>query len=219
MCFSATASFGASAVLLTIGIIAIKKSTTKPQYLLSCIPLLFCVQQFAEGIVWLSASHPGIHFLKQPAVYAFLIFAQVIWPVIVPLSIGLLEKEPLRKKIYTVISGIGILIALYLSYCLLFYKVSANIECYHIDYILYFPFAPAKYSGILYFIPTVIPPIISSIKSLRLLGLAVLLTYITTKIFYTEYLISVWCYFSAIISILILFIVIDMNRTKATIRL
>ena len=54
MCFSATASFGASAVLGAIGIIAVAKAKTKPQRLFATIPLIFAVQQLTEGLLWLS---------------------------------------------------------------------------------------------------------------------------------------------------------------------
>lgn len=214
MCFSATASFGASAILLTIGVIAIKKSANRSERLLACIPLIFCVQQFAEGFVWLGASYPEFYYLKKPATYTFLIFAQVVLPVMVPLSMLQLEKKPAIRKIQRVLLGIGVLISLYLSYCLLFYNVNANIECYHIRYDLDFPLTIIPNSGIFYFIPAVIPPIVSSVKRLRILGSAILLSYIITQIFYKEYLISVWCFFAAIISVLVLFTIIDLNRTK-----
>ena len=57
MCFSAEASFGASAILLTIGVISLNKSVNVPQKVLSCIPFIFGVQQFSEGILWLSLYH------------------------------------------------------------------------------------------------------------------------------------------------------------------
>ena len=54
MFFSAGASFGASAVLGLIGSAAIAKARMIPQGLFAGIPLIFCVQPLAEGMLPLS---------------------------------------------------------------------------------------------------------------------------------------------------------------------
>ena len=213
MCFSAGASFTASAVLLTIGAISIKKSTSASQRLLSCIPLIFGVQQGAEGILWLGLSHPEYLYLGRPAKYAFLLFAQVIWPVMVPLSVMHMEADAKRKNLLKVLLGSGILLAGYLLYCLIRYRTDASINCYHINYQLSYPDITMKL-GIFYFLPTIIPPFVSSIKRLRLLGITIFLSYIVTQIFYKEYLISVWCFFAAVISLIVLSIIFNINRKK-----
>ena len=211
MCFSAEASFGASAVLLTIGIISLNKSANVPQKVLSCIPIIFGVQQFAEGILWLSLYHANLASWNKIATYAFLIFAQVVWPIIVPLSVMLLEKGEKRRKILKAILVSGSIVSSYLLYCLLFYKVEANISCSHIRYDVYYPIH-IQHLGIFYFVVTVTPSIISSIKRLRLLGVVIFVSYIITRIFYQYYLVSVWCYFAAIISVIALSVIIELNR-------
>ena len=210
MCFSAEASFGASAIVLTIGLIAIKKSTTVPQRILSCIPLIFSAQQFTEGILWLSLSHPGLSHWNNIATYAFLIFAQVVWPIVVPLSVMLMEKETNNKKVLIGLLVLGIIVSSYLSWCLLFYKVHASVSCNHIRYDVDYPIF--KHSGIIYFMAAALPPIISSIKRLRLFGIIIILSYVVTKVFYEYYLVSVWCFFAAFVSIIILSVIIEFNK-------
>ena len=211
MCFSAEASFGASAIILTIGIVSIRKSSTVPQKILSCLPLIFSLQQFAEGILWLSLSHPSLSHWDKIATYAFLIFAQVVWPIFMPFSVMLLETEINIKKRLSVFLVLGIIVSFYLSYCLIFYKVQASISCSHIRYDVYYPIH-LKNSGIIYLIAAVIPPIMSSIKRLRLLGVIIFLSYAVTKIFYEYYFISVWCFFAAIVSIVVLSAIIKLNQ-------
>jgi hypothetical protein len=53
MCFSAGASFGASAVLGAIGIVTLTKAKTTDQIPFASIPLLFAVQQAVEGTLWI----------------------------------------------------------------------------------------------------------------------------------------------------------------------
>jgi hypothetical protein len=51
MCFSATASFSASIVIGTLGVVTFKKSKNSNLKFLGAIPFLFAVQQFTEGFV------------------------------------------------------------------------------------------------------------------------------------------------------------------------
>lgn len=218
MCFSATASFGASVIIATIGIACIKKSTTIPQKVLSCIPLIFSIQQFTEGVLWLSLTHVGLIPWKMAATYSFLIFAQVVWPTMVPLSVMLLEKDPRNRKILKGFLALGIVVSTYLAYCLIFFKVQSSVSCYHIQYDVDYP-RLFKYSGLLYFVVTVIPPIITTLKRLRLLGVIIFLSYVITIIFYEDYLVSVWCYFAAIISIVVLSVIMKLNEPRQLISL
>lgn len=212
MCFSASASFTASAVLFTIGIVAIKKSTTPQQRLLACIPLLFSIQQFTEGWLWIGLSNTDYAWLVWPATYIFLVFAQVIWPVMIPFCMMKIEPQPVTKKILSVLFAAGIILSSFLCYFLFTYPVYVTMESYHIHYELTFPEMSLPFSGIYYFIPTVLPPLFSSIRKMRILGIILLVSYIITKLFYETYLVSVWCYFASIISIIILLVIVDLNR-------
>jgi len=41
------------------------------------------------------------------------------------------------------------------------------------------------------------------------MGVLVLLSYLVTKLFFEDYVLSVWCFFAAIISVMIYFILAD----------
>ncbi len=58
MCFSAQASFGASAVLGIMGIYALRKAKQQERFL-AMVPLLFAIQQACEGIVWVTYANPS----------------------------------------------------------------------------------------------------------------------------------------------------------------
>lgn len=212
MCFSAPASFTASAALLIIGVIAIRKASTTPQRVLAGVPLLFSVQQFSEGLLWLSLSAPGHEHWHHASMYIFLVFAQVIWPSYVPFFVLLPERHPIRKRILRFLLATGIGTSLYLSYCLLLYPVSAVIDGYHIRYDLDFPLGNKWHSGISYIIAAVFSPFISSSKHLRFIGALLLGSYLVTRIFYHDYLISVWCYFAAVLSLTILALIVHSNK-------
>lgn len=216
MCFSAQASLAASAGLAVVGAICLSRSKTVPQRVLSCIPLIFSVQQLSEGVLWLSLSHSAYAHWQRSAMYVFLIFAEVIWPAFVPLVILLFEKAPRRKNLLRVLSGIGIFLSIYMSYCLAIYPVSASIEEHHIKYQLDFPFNNRWFSGIPYLLAAVTSPFVSGRRHLRLLGWGFLAAYVATRIWYSQYLISVWCFFAAILSLLVLYIIIRLQKSDAT---
>ncbi|MFA6277206.1 MAG: DUF6629 family protein [Pedobacter sp.] len=212
MCFSAPASFVAGVGLLLVGSAAVVKSKTVPQYVLSSIPILFAVQQSLEGVVWLGLSDPAYAHWLPWAIYLFLGFAQLVWPILVPLAILLFEKEPVRRKFLLVFLGIGILTAAYLGYALLNFEATAKIQEHHIQYALQFPFQSMLLRGIPYMLATAVSPFFSSHKQLRLLGWVLVGSYIFTALIYWQYLTSVWCYFGALLSSLILFIIIKLNK-------
>jgi len=204
MCFSAGASFGASAVLGTIGVISLKKVLEPTQRPFAMIPLIFAVQQFSEGMLWIGLSHPVAAAWSHFPVYIFLIFAQLIWPVWVPYAVFRLEKDPVRKRILQVLLIIGLFISCYLLYCMFVYRVSAEIRSGHIHYSLSFPIALAWISSVLYFMPTVASLFVSGVKKMPMLGAAILISFLVTKIFFEDFLISVWCFFAAILSLVVL---------------
>jgi hypothetical protein len=180
--------------------------------MLALIPLIFSVQQFSEGFLWLALSNENYTHLRDISMYTFLAFAQVAWPAYVPLTILMFEKDAFRKKLITVLSVLGILTSLYLTWCLLFYPVSANIDGHHIYYDLNFPLANKWYTGITYMLATVAAPLLSGVKRLRYLGALLLLSYIIAQVMYNDYLISVWCYFAAILSIYVLYVIRALNH-------
>jgi len=96
MCFSATASFTAGVILTVTGVYTLRQVKSKSILPFASIPLLFGIQQIIEGIVWMSFNEPVLHGI---ATYLFVLFAYVLWPTFVPVSIWLIEENPIRKKI------------------------------------------------------------------------------------------------------------------------
>lgn len=201
MCFSSTASFGIGALLLAGGVAAVRQVKNRSQLPFASIPLIFSIQQFCEGFVWLSidkdiSEQQGTHFTM-----AFLAFAQILWPLWVPLSIALIEKGAMRRKLLQAVFFLGTLLSGYLLYCLLFYPVKTSVVAHHIRYDLGGPFHEAYVTGILYFIVTIVPPFTSSVRKMSMIGITSLLSFLLAFFFFSEAIISVWCFFAAAISV------------------
>lgn len=204
MCFSANASFGIGIVLSAVGVASIKKVKQSNRYPFASIPLIFAVQQVSEGFLWLSLTNPRFAFLQQASTYTFLFFAQILWPIWVPFSIILMSKKAERKMIEKILVIVGGLVSIYLAFCLVTFDVNAEIIGSHIVYKQDYPSGISRYSGALYIIATILPPYFSSFSRMWILGFAILISYLITNLFYADFLVSVWCFFAAVISIIVL---------------
>ena len=212
MCFSATASFTASAAIGAAGVVSLIKAKEPEHKFFASIPLIFSVQQFTEGFVWLSSSHTELAWLHNPAMYSFLVFAQVVWPVWVPLSILFIEKDERRRLIFSMLLGLGISVAMYLGCALIFLNVRGEIDCSHIRYSIDHPAFLKWPSNILYGLSTVLSPLVSRNRGIRTMGLMLGISYIMTDVFMRIYLVSVWCFFAATMSVMVIFIVRNTER-------
>jgi len=214
MCFSATSSFSAAALLTAGGIFAIKNTPSKQYYLLAIIPLLFAIQQASEGIVWLTYNNIKMAVLTNAAAHVFLIFAFLIWPLWIPSSLFFLEKSKFRKKLLGIIFIIGILLFLTGLYTISFYKETVNISVHNIQYHINYPnFISTNFYLIIYACTTILPFFISSLKEGTISGSFLFLSLIFTYLFMLNTFISVWCFFAAIISLMILVILRKNKKT------
>ncbi|MCE3228547.1 MAG: hypothetical protein K0S32_3098 [Bacteroidetes bacterium] len=139
MCFSATASFTAGGLLLATGTASIAKSKEPSQLAFASIPFLFSLQQFTEGFLWLNFKYGYFQGWEQALTIIFILFAQMIWPVFIPLSFLLLEKHKVRKRVPQSFTLLGILMSLYILVCLFIYPVQSEVGQYHIYYKVSYP--------------------------------------------------------------------------------
>jgi len=110
MCFSAGASFTAGAVIAVAGVAAMTKVSRPSQRLFAGIPFLFAIQQIAEGFLWLTLQNDGHVILQKISTYCFLIPADVLWPILIPLAMILMEEDSKRRNILKVFLYTGILL-------------------------------------------------------------------------------------------------------------
>lgn len=213
MCFSASASFIAGAALAVAGVASISQ-VRKPHHLLfACIPLMFAIQQVCEGFVWLSLTHTDFLKWHNFAKYAFLIFAQIIWPFWIPLSFLSIERLPERRKMIRYFLFAGIAVSIMLTCRLIFSPAIAQVDGCHISYGIGTTTVLQIVTGVLYIAAIVIAPFFSSWKSAIALAVVNVVSLVVTQMFFEVYLVSVWCFFAAAQSVLVFFIVREIKRT------
>ncbi len=207
MCFSAEVSFGAAAVISTIGVVAYKKANTKELKLYALIPILFGAQQFFEGIVWLGKTYAFFESWLPFATYGFMFFAWLIWPFYIPYTLLILEKKEQRKKILKVITGIGIAIVGLLLFVTSYFGIEAAVVDCSIKYNMGLKTDYVWVVGMFYVITTTVSNFISSVRRVWILGIMNILSYFIAKIYFNDHIISIWCFLAAISSLVVLWIV------------
>ena len=209
MCFSPEASFAGGIIITFIGVATVMKVHKPSQLIFASIPLFFGIQQLVEGVVWITIPHLEHIVLRKFSTYLFLTMAEVLWPVMIPLSVLVMEENKKRRKILRVLLVTGFALSIYYAFCLLFFHVNPKIMAYHIQYANDFPKPFALIAFVIYLVVTISPLFISSIKRTHLLGVLMFLSCVVTAIFFRQYLTSVWCFFAALISGVIFWILRD----------
>jgi len=213
MCFSAGASFAGGVVISAIGVATLIKVHKPSQIIFASIPLFFGFQQFVEGFLWYILQHPEYAEYQSTFTIAFMIMAQVFWPMMIPLAVLFMESNRKKKKVLWALLAAGLSVSFFYAYCLLTYRVIPEISGYHLFYDV--QDNPKVLSFIafgLYLVTSITPLFISSIKRTHLLGILMSISCLVTIIFFTQYLTSVWCFFAALISAVIFWILMDSKR-------
>ena len=198
MCFSATASFVAGGALSVAGgltLAQVKKKTSLP---FASIPLLFGIQQAIEGAVWLSF---GTSVLNTVMTYAYSLFSHVLWPIFVPFSVFLIETDSVRKQVLSLFSIVGLAVGAYLLYFIIAEPVTSRVVGNSIAYD-----SPHLYPWemmALYLVATCGSCLVSSHKIINVFGVVLFVSFALAGWFFVETFFSVWCFFAAILSVLV----------------
>jgi hypothetical protein len=202
MCFSSEASFAVGTYLLGVGAMTVRHVRDPREWPFASIPLLFALQQFAEGVVWLTFRHdaPGLHGVMTQ-VYSF--FSHVLWPVCIPLAVLVMEPPGTRRRVLGLLVAVGLGVGSYLLYAMLEYPLVARESGHHIEYLTPPYFLTA--ATMLYLVATTISLMLSSHRALRLFGQLALVSFALAYGVYQTWFISVWCFFAAVLSTVVLF--------------
>jgi len=217
MCFSATASFTLSTVLVSTGLISIfiAHKFNKNYLVMALMPIILGVQQALEGVIWLNSSS-GHYLLVDFYTSLYLFFAFYFWPAYVPMSVYFTERQVVRKKIIIgfIIAGQALGLILYLPLLLGLIPVSTDIIKHSIHYATYQSSTVLWIYSIAYISMLTIPFMLSSSLPIRVFGLMVLFSSLISYWLYLYVFTSMWCFFAAILSIYIVYIIIQSKSKR-----
>jgi hypothetical protein len=217
VCFSSEVSFAAAAILIPMGAATVTRAACRePRYLaIAALPLLFGLQQFFEGMVWV-ASNGDARRLETYAL-AYMFFSWLAWPVWVPFATYFLE--PCRRRhVYLVFAILGGMVGAlqYIPYfahegwlTVRFFKYAVSYE----GTVLFDLVMRRDLTYALYLFVILAPLLTSSIRSINIFGVLVALVATITYLFFSWAHISVFCFGGALMSAYLIYLVFRDTRT------
>lgn len=217
MCFSPQASFTAAAALAILSALTYKKASTSKLRLLALSPLFFGIQQMLEGFVWMTLLHNDTtSLLHTYSVLGFLFFAAIFWPFWVPEVLYINESNLQRRILLGFCCAFGTVFGIISAIQLMNYGATAHIAIRHIAYdvaweqqsLIKLPqdwLIPVG-TGV-YLLATLLPFFLSSLSYMWIIGIIIGLGFIISHVSYAAAFGSVWCFFAAIASMLLYWII------------
>ncbi|MCP9809306.1 hypothetical protein KBY58_07655 [Cyanobium sp. HWJ4-Hawea] len=222
MCFSASASFTASAILIPLGIYSthIARKTDQPSYVpLAMVPMFFGIQQLIEGFVWTFVKHDSVEPWTRISSLGFLFFAYCFWMIWIPWSAYAIarvhESSALRHRlkwvaIVATVLGIAFYVPLLFSPPLVQPNLTTGRMLYDISglHSVIHNFVTTEPVGeMIYWAFIVLPLVVLRDKAVKLFGVLIFVSIFLTWLTYAATFNSVWCFYCAILSIYVIWIV------------
>jgi hypothetical protein len=134
VCFSATASFVAGGVIGAVGIATLIHVRQPRAIPFAALPLLFALHQFIEGFVWLGLEGRIGPVTTGHFVLLFILYAKGILPLLIPLSVALMEPAGWRRTATTALTVLGAILCGWILWAVIAYGSSAVVEHHSIHY-------------------------------------------------------------------------------------
>jgi hypothetical protein len=199
MCFSAPASYLSGVALLGVGAMTLPLVRDRRQLLFAALPMGFGVHQVLEGAIWQEVDRSGSAPMQSPAVVAWLLFAWLLLPVWLPMSVRQFEPDPRRRRWMLALAGLGAVIGTYLFASSLVLTDAVGADHNHLRYQL--PFHPGWLLAVPYVAATCLPLLIASHRFVNRFGWALVVSMAVTAAVASWAFSSVWCFFAALLSV------------------
>lgn len=222
MCFSATVSYSAAAVLVTTGVYAVQQARRlqNPYWILwALVPVFFGLQQTFEGRVWQELA-AGNANATVPFALGFHFFSHFLWLWWLPLCSYLVEPGGQANTIGKLRRRVMIGCALFGAFAgTLVYSVmllhpewmSVAVRGHSIIYDFSAPYRSPIDLPItpmmLYGLTILLPLFCSSHRLINIFGVLVVLSMALAGEAYNAAFVSVWCFFAAVLSLYIVYMI------------
>jgi hypothetical protein len=201
MCFSATANFVGSGIIAGVGVATLTRVKDPRETLFASMPLLFAVHQLIEGFVWLGLDGLMSEAVLNGTAAGYMLYAQGLLPILLPLSVLLIEPNPSRRKWIWPFVALGVALGIYILWALTAFDTEVYLRDHSIAY--YNPGTSHGAVATFYVIATCGSLFFSGYRYLVGLGALNLVGLLLVLIFKAYAFTSLWCAYAAIVSVLI----------------
>ena len=214
MCFSASVSYSAAAVLVTTGLYAVRQAgqLPAPYRMWAAVPVCFGIQQVFEGRVW-QMLDAGNAAAAVPYAIGFHFFSHFLWLWWLPLCSYLVEPGKIRRKVFGGFALFGAFAGTLVYSVIITHPewMTVAIREHSIYYRFSVPYRSSIHLPIptagLYALTVLVPLLISSHSRIRIFGVLVVMSMLLASKAYDYAYISVWCFFAAVLSLYIVYMI------------
>jgi hypothetical protein len=199
VCFSPQADVVGGLVICAIGIDAVRHIRQRREFVaLGWIPVLLGAHQFIEALVWLWLQGHVPRGIGHVALWAYLLIAFVVLPVLVPLAVIALEPTRRRKWMMVPFASTGTVIAVILLAAMVRGPVGVTLSAYHLSYDI--RVSDGLLIVALYVVAVCGPLLMSGYRNVVVFGVANLVAVIVIAQLTIAGFASVWCGWAAVSS-------------------
>jgi len=201
VCFSAEADLVGGIVISGAGVDALRHLRDRNDIPLAVLPLVFGVHQIIEAFNWWGLDGRVPEGVGTVALWAYLVIALGVLPVLVPGAVYAIEPDLRRRRLVIPFGVVGVVVAAVLMTEMVSGPVGAEVAHRYIDYSV-----DLGYGGqitALYVVATCGPLLMSSRRSLVVFGLLNLAAVVTLALLLSNGVVSLWCAWAAVISLMI----------------
>ncbi len=206
-----TADLVAGTALVPVAALSVAKVRHPRELPFALLPALFSAHQFLEVAVWAGLDGDAGRVsagMAELAMRAYLFIAWPMLPTYLPLSVMMID--PRRRAAMRPFLALGLVVSAYLAYVVLANPVEVIRHDHGLEYLTVV--AHPLLWAVLYIVAVIVPLLMSSYRSIVAFGVLNLVGLVAVAIFYMKSFASLWCFFAAGASILIL---VHMIRRRA----
>lgn len=224
MCVSAETSFSLTACLVPVGLYCLRQASQRDHAALplAAVPLLFGVQQFCEGLVWLGIGRSSPPLTRNGALL-YLFFALLFWLFWIPFSCLCLEPRRGRSRamwgcaLLGLTGGVSLYLPILVNPELLEVQVVGQSLEYNMTRTPGLEVIPQvvwhlAYLGVIALPLTLLTP---RHRGLALYSTALVLSATISHVYFLYAFASIWCLFAAILSLILGYVFHHLPRTAA----
>jgi Family of unknown function (DUF6629) len=202
VCFSPQADVVVGAIVVGVGVDAVRHVTAPRQIPIATLPLLLGAHQLTEAFVWWGLYGDVSESVERIATWIYLLVALAVVPFYIPLAVGFVERSAARRRVIGVFAVAGLVVSVALGSAMFRGPIHAAIQGHHISYELDGLHAGGEWTA-LYVVATCGALLACSSRDIAAIGalnfVAVpVLAWLTMTGF-----VSLWCFWAAIVSVLI----------------